>query len=427
MLNTTPKIHHPNSDMQKLFDDYAVRVSEWKDIGIDRDLPTIHCIKNGNYVIWSNLHSSPCNQSAWNESRVIQGSGWSDPFKINSEDRENCLYYNEIMWNDYNIKNLKKNPKTRVLEGNYVGFHSWWPNNYGHTLQENLPLLAYLKATVNDSFRFLMLDTSAIKNIIKTFDENFYNRIEWIASGEIIRVAGNLIVPTPDHYPCIMAKNLMSYLIDWVSSSLPKPVERNNIIFYTRNNATIYRVLNLENERDVIECLKKFLIDNKIDGNLVIFSGKDENGNVLPVDEQISIFRSAHTIIGPHGTGTTNMVWCDFSSDSRIKLLEFCPGPIGYSHQVQQEFNGHHTVFRGLPLDYNIILYEPQSTQRETFVDLGDFNTALAALFSKSMTGPEHKEEQKAIELEEGRHPMWKNDYNPMLEKETIDNMVIDG
>lgn len=373
------KIHHSNQNMQKLFDEYSVRVSKWKKLGIDRDLPAINCLKNGNYAIWSG--GCTCNQSAWNEHKTIKGEGWSDPFEIHAEDRENCLYYNEHFWNNYNSKDLKKNPKTRVLEGNYAGFHGWHSNNYSHILSDNLPLLAYLKKNLNESFKFLMLDNPVSRNIIKTLDKDFYNKIEWISLGEIISIDGDLIVTTPDHHPCIMAKNLMSYFLDWISDSVTKPKERNNIIFYTRYQTTRWRVLNLENEKKIIESLKKFLIDNKIEGNLIIFSGKDEDGNTLPVEEQICIFKSAHTIIGPHGSGLVNTIWSNFDESAPIKLLEFNPGPKEYSSQVQAPFNGYHTVFRGLPMDYNIILYEPHSTARETFINLEDFNTAIKKMF----------------------------------------------
>lgn len=379
MLNNTPQIHHPNSGMQKLFDDYSINVSKWKKIGTDRDLPTLHCLKNGNYAIWSDIYS--CNQSAWDDYKIIKGEGWSDPFEIRAEDKSNCLYFENRLWNKYNQENLKQNPKKRSLNGNYIGFHSWWADKYGHIMHDSIPLIAYLRATVNDSFKFLMLNKPVIKTIIKAFDPDFYNRIEWIEIGEIISVTGDLIVPTPDHYPCIMQNNLMSYFLNWTSTRLPKPTHRENIIFYTRNKTTPRRVVNLENEKELIASLKKFLIDNKIDGNLVIFSGKDEHGKTLSVEEQISIFRSAHTIIGPHGTGLANIMWCDFIDDSPIKLLEFCPGPVGYSDQVQQEFNGYHAVLKGLPIDYHIILYKPESTPDQTFVDLRDFNEAIEKMF----------------------------------------------
>ena len=377
----TPKIHHPNSDMQRLFDEYCVYVSKWKELGKDRDLPSMHCLKNGNYAIWSD--ACTCDQSAWNQHCIIEGSGWSNPFETKPEDKENCLYIRDILWDNHNQKNLKKNPKKRLLKGSYVGFHSWQSNNYGHILHDNHPLLAYLNATLNESYKFIMLNRPVIKEIIKALDNNFYDRIEWIENGEIVTVDGNLIVPKPDHYPCIMAKNLMSFFLEWSSRSLPKPVERNKIIFYTRRNTTNFRVLNAENEKEIVHSLKKFLADNKVDGELVVFSGKDENGNTLPIDEQISIFRSAHTIIGPHGTGLVNVMWCYFDDEPPVKLLEFCPGPVGYSSQVQHEFNGYHNVLRGLPLDYHIVLYEQRSTPEETFVSLDDFNVAIAEMIPK--------------------------------------------
>lgn len=52
-----------------------------------------------------------------------------------------------------------------------------------------------------------------------------------------------------------------------------------------------------------------------------------------------------------------------------------------------------------------------------------DQGLTLDQIFADEAEQKAIKEEQKAIEAEEGRHPMWKKDYNPMLEKENIDNM----
>ena len=58
---------------------------------------------------------------------------------------------------------------------------------------------------------------------------------------------------------------------------------------------------------------------------------------------------------------------------------------------------------------------------------LMDQGMTLDQIFAGEAAQKAVKEEQAAIESEEERNPMWKKDYNPMLEKETIDNMVIDG
>ena len=94
--------------------------------------------------------------------------------------------------------------------------------------------------------------------------------------------------------------------------------------------------------------------------------------------DQFDIFRKAHTIIGPHGTGLTNILWCDFFNEIPIKLIEFIPGDVGYSAQVQSPFNGYHNVLSGLPIDYRCIIYEPQSTQHETFINVKNLKSALS-------------------------------------------------
>jgi len=54
---------------------------------------------------------------------------------------------------------------------------------------------------------------------------------------------------------------------------------------------------------------------------------------------------------------------------------------------------------------------------------LMDQGLTLDQIFADEATQKAMQEEQAAIESEEARHPMWKKDYNPMLEKENIDNM----
>jgi len=54
---------------------------------------------------------------------------------------------------------------------------------------------------------------------------------------------------------------------------------------------------------------------------------------------------------------------------------------------------------------------------------LQDQGLTLDQIFADEAKQKAIKEERAAIESEEARHPMWKKDCNPMLEKENIDNM----
>ena len=117
--------------------------------------------------------------------------------------------------------------------------------------------------------------------------------------------------------------------------------------------------------------------DNQIEGDLVLFSGTNSDGSRVSIEDQFDIFRGAHTIIGPHGTGLVNIMWSDLYGDVPIKLIEFIPGDIGYSGEVQTPFQGYHNVLSYLPIDYHCLLYEKQSTNKETFINIDDLKSAL--------------------------------------------------
>ena len=60
---------------------------------------------------------------------------------------------------------------------------------------------------------------------------------------------------------------------------------------------------------------------------------------------------------------------------------------------------------------------ELSPSEIKAFLDQG---LTLDQIFEREA---EQKAMQVIIDAEEARHPMWKKDYNPMLEKENIDNL----
>lgn len=168
----------------------------------------------------------------------------------------------------------------------------------------------------------------------------------------------------------------MPYFKDLLSCASKKPDRPNDVIFYTRKGTTSRRVLNSENENQAINLIKQKMKEFKINGEFKTFSGKDENNNTLSVRAQIEIFKNAHTVIGPHGSGLVNFVWSDLS---KVKVLEFVPSV--ECGNVQRPFNGYHNVFHGLDLDYNHILYTDDSTMHHTKIDLNDLQNALNTIW----------------------------------------------
>jgi hypothetical protein len=345
--------------MQSLYEEVC-REKYWgQGYGIDRELPRIDRLHKGNYVILDS--GSRPRQSAWDElshiENISERSGWVFPPS------------------DYNIKT--------TLIGDYVGFCSWFQGNYGHMMHDNLPYIAWLKSQVSDNCGFILLDRAINKDIIKSFDKEFYDRIYWAKLNEVVSVTGDLIVSTPDMHPCIMNINFMRHLVDWLQRKLPSPSGKRDVIYYERlrqNGVRHGRFMNADNNLEVISAINKFIRSNDVQGDLIVFSGTHKDGRRLSTKEQIEIFRSAHTIIGPHGTGLVNALWTDLQGESPINLVEFIPGPDGYSSQVQHSFNGYQTIFGGLNVSHHQILYEPESTNEEVFVNISHLNNALSEI-----------------------------------------------
>jgi capsular polysaccharide biosynthesis protein len=346
-------------------------------IGLDRNLPVISkMIGESNYAIWNGGPSVL--QSAWNAEQTIKGAGFVSPYEIQNIEKRNFLGASvNIPWKKYKTSDIKSNPiKTTIVNGKFIGFHTWWHDNYGHILHDNIPYLAWLISNFDEEYKIILLKGNVKQEIIKEISIELYNRILWVDIGEVVKINGELVVSIPDVFPTIMGENFMPYFKDLMGSASEKSNEQNDVIFYTRNGTTNKRVLNLENENQVIGLIKQKMKEFNINGELKIFSGMDENKNILPIRTQIEIFKNAHTVIGPHGSGLVNFVWSDLD---KVKILEFVPSVECGS--VQRPFNGYHNVFHGLNLDYNHILYTDDSTTHETKIDLNDFKNALNTIW----------------------------------------------
>lgn len=344
-------------------------------VGVDRELPTTTTLyQNANYAIWN---GGPCVvQSAWNNQHQVMGHGWVDPYEVKSDEWKNFFGLRvNIPWESYKTGEVKQKSKITELNGNFAGFHTWWHNNYGHIIHDNLPYLTWFLSVIPVDYKVLMLDSDIKKDMLRVLDKQLYDRVIWINVGDTIKITGNLIVSTPDCHPCIMGGNFMKHFKSWMYSNDIGRKPR-DIIFYTRRGTTIRRVLDEDNERKALDVVKNMMVKHNIDGDLKIFSGKNDEQKLLSIQEQIEIFKNAHTIIGPHGTGMINMVYSDLDA---VKILEFVPSV--ESGRVQRPFNGYHNTVHGLEMDYNHILYVDDSTEYETKIDLNDLENALNTMW----------------------------------------------
>jgi hypothetical protein len=197
---------------------------------------------------------------------------------------------------------------------------------------------------------------------------------------------GTLTVAKPDSlFLANYGNTLFRYLRHWIFEQHQEQFtdEQKLIIFHTRggageSNTEHGRVLEAQHEQDVLALIRSNMDKYNRTEKLFIFSGADEEGNILPIAEQYNIFRRASTIIGPHGSGLANNIWTyPFPTDcnQRVQMLEFISG--WNSQVVQSLYNGYYWVMRGMPIDWHQIVYAPNSTLHTTYIPLDNFQRAL--------------------------------------------------
>jgi hypothetical protein len=147
----------------------------------------------------------------------------------------------------------------------------------------------------------------------------------------------------------------------------------------------------------------------------VIFNGEDPDGRRLSYETQYRLFRRATLVVGPHGSGLTNIFWMSphiRTSDSggeqstidacmqRPAVLEFITNEEtsaedgsdgeGRRNQVQPGSSGksYYSLLGGVPhVRYYHLFLASNSTNAAIWVDPGKFAAALNQIFAPSTSG----------------------------------------
>ena len=270
----------------------------WRWDRFDADLPKVHKMQNPNLVVWE-THASNTSSSLWtptDASHYATGPGWDAP----------------------------PNPSimpTRTLVGKYGFYTSWFTGHYGHFNHDFLPTLAYMRKVAmtayGDETRFILVEFWRSKEVVKFMDPVFYERIDWISDNEVVKIEGEVTYIEPLSIPEIAGHALMAYLREWMVEAHPfdqADFDANkHVLYYDRvgsSGVNHGRVLDADHQKEIIIAIRKSMDKHGLgDQELVLFNGQNENGEALSPEEQFLAFRRASTLIGPHGTGFSNMVW----------------------------------------------------------------------------------------------------------------------
>ena len=340
------------------------------------DVPSLKVIRNGKFVVWNGKFTVS------GFAHHSEASLWND-----EGDRAVGLGY---------VEPLEPDIATRKLPpGDYVAFTTWFHENYGHFVHDHLPTIAFLKTVVPATTKFILVDAQVTRNVLKLLDANFMEkRVIWVQSREAVEaVDGTITVPITNSLP---ANNgccrLFDFLRQWMAATHPDTHrdEQRTIVYYSRAGSSDThhgRVLDAEHEVELLQRIRAKMKQYNRPEKLVRFTGQWE-GNTMEVVNQFATFRTASTIIGPHGSGIGgNFVWTypyATKCQERVQLLEFIPGPD--SDYVQSLYASYYVNWRKWPLDYNVLLYTNQSTHMKTFVDLDALDSALDKMWGGGLS-----------------------------------------
>jgi hypothetical protein len=203
---------------------------------------------------------------------------------------------------------------------------------------------------VPETTKFMLVDGVVTRKVIEFIDPEFYKRVMWIQRDQVFHIKGSLTVAVPIAIPITLGCcGGWEPMRQWLATTHPVRPKRKTIVFYSRGGSKDThhgRVIEEKHEQDILDHVRLAMKMYNRPEELVIFTGQ-KAGKTMPIDEQFNLFRSAHTIIGPHGSGLGgNFAWTDpftSSCDERTKLLEFIPGQ--ESAQVQSLYATYVSIF----------------------------------------------------------------------------------
>ncbi|WP_424100576.1 glycosyltransferase family 61 protein [Moorena producens] len=189
---------------------------------------------------------------------------------------------------------------SKILSGTYVSLLSYWSHtlNFAHWLMDCLPKLALIESLDNsakNNLKFIIPDGSppyivdSLKLLGIQENQTIQIQEESITVEQLIlcRAADKPGRPKKRHFLAIRNK-LVSSVIDEESICLAS-----RRIYISRSQSS----RKIVNEDDILQILKKYNFE-------VIHCER------MSLAEQISLFSEAEVVLGPHGAGIYNQVFC---------------------------------------------------------------------------------------------------------------------
>ena len=400
-----PILHDTRGKKDSVVQKYSSQLKSWNKEVFDPHLSEgtlvtdsifVDLPKGGNFVFWSMWQG---NGRAWSHP-VFDMSAWQTDENNHIFAEIGSCTAGPFTWNFVHPHDRESTREIITLQGDYAIYISAWFEIYQHQLIDRLGYLIYLSKTLPSTTKFLLptaANAQTITSMLNEIDPQLSTRIEVIKCDshfdchnqqiEVKNGSLKILAPKSSTRHLELYQLLRAWL--WnspiIQSALSKVTEK-TVVYYKRSSditgrgiATNARYMNQQQEDQIIQRIEHALRRYNRDERLVVFDG------TLRFLDQIKLFHSATTIIGPHGGGLANILLTapSHSCAERPKVLEFVTNTDTPQVQRGQFLEAtYYTLYATCPwVELHQILFTKLSNRYETYIDMDAFDDALKSMF----------------------------------------------
>jgi len=267
-------------------------------------------------------------------------------------------------------------PQPVKMGNNILVVNVPFANNYGHILHDVIPKLLMLDSQ-KKYCKIITGNSLLLKRIIETLQIQFSDKLVFI--DDKLNFNCDQLTYRSDpafHIRDINSTRLFKKHIEKFIQNNIQTTKRNRLIYYKRNGKDVChnRLMDSQNENDIIELLKHYADQNGLE--FTLFNGL-KNGKTMSHIEQIQLFREAKVVVGAHGSGLANTVWMDPANDCRV-----CEFTSGTDIQVwgrifDKNYNSLYGNMLSDYIDYNLIPFTKESTKDITHININNLKKFL--------------------------------------------------
>lgn len=361
----TPTLHESNQTEQEMYASWkdSFMASSSREIDLLKDTFSLIGTRLRYPKIWTNSHAE-----IWANDQV-----WID---------QDHSFWN---WNT----SLSKLPCDIVIRDHWIfEHHDFFPDNYGHFLHDHMPAIAFSRKLLHQGSKILTQASPLGHQFLSWLEPEFLSEIIFAVPGQVVCIPGILTgyILRPHHL-----LHQTTAFHQWLHSIKPRPINRDVVIYYSRSSPTVRhrRKMGQKQESQIISEIRKQISLNNWSVSLIIFTGESEDGSLMSFGDQFDLFSRAILIVGPHGSGMTNILYVPAPDTCRCRtqVIEFTGGP--RSEQVQHAIFGKtYWYLESLApwVQYHHLLFSPESTPSTTTINMNEFERAIELIFRQIST-----------------------------------------